>query len=151
MSRIKAWGAGLVAAMAMGISGGDTAAADPAPIVFFDIAAPELANQAQFYKDIFGWQVGPDGRLSVPAASPLPGLLRVEPSNQGPVTERVIYLGVPDINATLARITARGGAVVLPRTEVPGVVVVALFTDPAGNRMGLVEMDGDRAKAPKGR
>ena len=151
MSRIKAWGAGLVAAMAMGISGGDTAAADPAPIVFFDIAAPELANQAQFYKDIFGWQVGPDGRLSVPAASPLPGLLRVEPSNQGPVTERVIYLGVPDINATLARITARGGAVVLPRTEVPGVVVVALFTDPAGNRMGLVEMDGDRAKPPKGR
>ena len=151
MSRIKAWGAGLVAAMAMGISGGDTAAADPAPIVFFDIAAPELANQAQFYKDIFGWQVGPDGRLSVPAASPLPGLLRVEPPSQGPLTERVIYLGVPSINATLAKITARGGAVVFPRTEVPGVVVVALFTDPAGNRMGLVEMDGDAPKVPKGR
>ena len=150
MTRIKAWGAGLAAAMAMTLSGGDMAAADPAPIVFFDIAAPELANQAQFYKDIFGWQVGPDGRLSVPAASPLPGLLRVEPSNQGPLTERVIYLGVADINATLAKITARGGAVVLPRTEVPGVVVVALFTDPAGNRMGLVEMDGGKPKIPKG-
>jgi len=150
MTRIKAWGAGLAAAMAMTLSGGDMAAADPAPIVFFDIAAPELANQAQFYKDIFDWQVGPDGRVSVPAASPLPGLLRVEPSNQGPLTERVIYLGVADINATLAKITARGGAVVLPRTEVPGVVVVALFTDPAGNRMGLVEMDGGKPKIPKG-
>ena len=150
MSRIKAWGAGLAAAMAMTLSGGDMAAADPAPIVFFDIAAPELANQAQFYKDIFDWQVGPDGRVSVPAASPLPGLLRVEPSNQGPLTERVIYLGVADINATLAKITARGGAVVLPRTEVPGVVVVALFTDPAGNRMGLVEMDGGKPKIPRG-
>ena len=151
MTRIKAWGAGLAAAMAMTLSGGDMAAADPAPIVFFDIAAPELANQAQFYKDIFGWQVGPDGRISVPAASPLPGLLRVEPPSQGPLTERVIYLGVPDINATLARITARGGAVVLPRTEVPGVVVLALFTDPAGNRMGLVEMDGGKPKIPKAR
>jgi len=150
MTRIKAWGAGLAAAMAMTLSGGDMAAADPAPIVFFDIAAPELANQAQFYKDIFDWQVGPDGRVSVPAASPLPGLLRVEPSNQGPLTERVIYLGVADINATLAKITARGGAVVLPRTEVPGVVVVALFTDPAGNRMGLVEMDGGKPKIPRG-
>jgi len=151
MTRIKAWGAGLAAAMAMTLSGGDMAAADPAPIVFFDIAAPELANQAQFYKDIFDWQVGPDGRVSVPAASPLPGLLRVEPSNQGPLTERVIYLGVADINATLAKITARGGAVVLPRTEVPGVVVVALFTDPAGNRMGLVEMDGGKPKVPAAR
>jgi len=150
MTRIKAWGAGLLAILAMTLSGG-AAAADPAPIVFFDIAAPELANQAQFYKDIFGWQVGPDGRISVPAASPLPGLLRVEPPSQGPLTERVIYLGVPNINATLAKITARGGAVVFPRTEVPGVVVVALFTDPAGNRMGLVEMDGGKPKVPAAR
>jgi predicted enzyme related to lactoylglutathione lyase len=152
MTWMSSWRAGLAAAMAVGLCGGGLAArADPAPIVFFDIAAPELANQAQFYKDIFGWQVGPDGRVSVPAASPLPGLLRVEPSSQGPVTERVIYLGVADINATLARITARGGAVVFPRTEVPGVVIVALFSDPAGNRMGLVEMDGGKPKIPKGR
>jgi predicted enzyme related to lactoylglutathione lyase len=153
MTKINPWRAGLAAAMAVGVccGGGLAARADPAPIVFFDIAAPELANQAQFYKDIFGWQVGPDGRLSVPSASPLPGLLRVEPGGPGPVTERVIYLGVPDINTTLAHITARGGAVVFPRTEVPGVVVVALFTDPAGNRMGLVEMDGGKPKIPKGR
>jgi predicted enzyme related to lactoylglutathione lyase len=95
--------------------------------------------------------VGPDGRVSAPVTSPLPGLLRVEPSNQGPLLERVIYLGVADINATLARITAGGGQVVMPRMEVPGVVVVALFTDPAGNRMGLVEMDGGKPKVPAGR
>jgi len=41
--------------------------------------------------------------------------------------------------------------VVFPRTEVPGVVVVALFTDPAGNRMGLVEMDGGKPKVPAAR
>jgi len=152
MTKISRWCAGLAAAMALGLCGGGLAArAAPAPIVFFDIAAPELASQARFYKDIFDWQVGPDGRVDVPAASPLPGLLRVEPSNQGPVTERVIYLGVPDINKTLAEITARGGAVVFPRTEVPGVVVVALFADPAGNRMGLVEMDGGRPRIPKAR
>jgi uncharacterized protein len=151
MSGIKVWGAVAAMAMAAAFGGGLAARADPAPIVFFDIAAPELANQAQFYKDVFGWAVGPDGRVSAPVASPLPGLLRVEPSNQGPLTERVIYLGVPDIGATLAKITARGGTVVFPRTEVPGVVVVALFTDPAGNRMGLVEMDGGKPKVPPAR
>ena len=79
----------------------------------------------------------------------MPGLLRVEPPNQGPVAERLIYIGVPDINAALAKITANGGAVVFPRTEVPGIVVLALFRDPAGNRMGLVEMDGDKPRVPK--
>ena len=92
MTKINPWRAGLAAAMAVGVccGGGLAARADPAPIVFFDIAAPELANQAQFYRDVFGWQVGPDGRLSVPAASPLPGLLRVEPGGPGPVTERAL-------------------------------------------------------------
>jgi predicted enzyme related to lactoylglutathione lyase len=61
----------------------------------------------------------------------------------------VIYLGVPDIKATETAIKANGGVVVAPRFEVPGVVILALFTDPAGNRMGLVEMAADgKAKIP---
>jgi predicted enzyme related to lactoylglutathione lyase len=120
----------------------------PAPIVFFDIAAPEMAAQAAFYRTVFDWDVGPDGRMSVPVASPLPGTLRVEPPEPGPVTERLLYVGVPDIDAALGEIGARGGSVVFPRYVVPGVVVLALFKDPAGNRMGLVEMDGARPKVP---
>jgi hypothetical protein len=75
-------------------------------------------------------------------------VLRVEDPKENPTAERVVYLGVPDINATLAAIAAHGGKTVLPRLEVPGVAILALFTDPAGNRMGLVEMDGDKAKVP---
>jgi hypothetical protein len=124
------------------------APAAPAPIVFFDIAGTDLASQAAFYKKVFDWDADAQGRLTVPAATPLPGLLRVEPSDHGPVAERLIYIGVPDIQATLAKITANGGAIVFPRTEVPGVVILALFRDPAGNRMGLVEMAGDKPKVP---
>ncbi len=123
----------------------------PAPIVFFDIAAPELAKQAAFYRAIFGWDIGPDGRFTVPAATPLPGNLRVEPAAQGPVAERLIYIGVEDITGTLAQITAAGGSLVFPRLEVQGVAVVAAFKDPAGNRMGLVEMAGGKAKVPPAR
>ncbi|CAN5150703.1 hypothetical protein BH11PSE2_BH11PSE2_04810 [soil metagenome] len=68
-----------------------------APIVFFDIAGPDLASQSQFYSAVFEWEIGPGGSLSVAAQNPLHGLLRV---------------------------------------------------DPAGNRMGIVEMDGDTAKIP---
>ena len=126
------------------------AVAAPAPVVFFDIAAPELPKQAAFYETVFGWKIGPTGGFTVPVTAPLDGNLRVEtPADAGsPLTERVIYIGVPDITATLARIAANGGSTVFPRLEVPGVAVIALFKDPAGNRMGLVEMDGDKPKVP---
>jgi hypothetical protein len=135
----------LAAALAAAAPAASLAA--PAPIVFFDIAGTDLAAQAAFYKTVFGWEADANGRLVVPAATPLPGLLRVEPPNQGPVAERIIYIGVPDINATLAKITANGGAVIFPRTIAPG-AIIALFKDPAGNRMGLVEMDGDKPRLP---
>ena len=145
-------GLAVMTAMALVCLPRDAAAAGarmPAPIVFIDIVGPELPKQAAFYKDIFGWEVGAGGAFSVPAASPLQGVLRVEDPRDNPTAERVIYLGVPDINATLAAIGAHGGNTVLPRLEVPGVAILALFTDPAGNRMGLVEMAGDKAKVPK--
>ena len=118
------------------------------PIVFFDIVGTELPGQAAFYKAIFDWDSGPGGELSVPVVSPLMGVLRTEAERPEGVAERVLYVGVPEINVTLAAIVAHGGAVVVPRLEVEGVAVIGLFTDPAGNRMGLVELDGEHAKIP---
>jgi uncharacterized protein len=117
--------------------------ATAAPIVFFDIAAPELASQAAFYKTVFDWEADAAGALAVPVSSPLPGNLRVEPPSERPTAERVFYVGVSDITATLAVVTAHGGSIVFPRTVAPGVVILAMFNDPAGNRMGLVELGAD--------
>ena len=114
----------------------------PAPIVFFDIAGPDMAKQAAFYRTVFDWDVGPGGQFTAPVTSPLPGTLRADPA------DKIIYLGVGDVTATLARIVANGGKVVAPRFEVKGVVVLGLFTDPAGNSMGLVEMAGGKPKIP---
>ena len=114
----------------------------PAPIVFFDIAGPDMASQARFYRTVFDWDVAPDGRFSAPASSPLAAALRTDPA------DKVLYLGVEDVAATLAKIAANGGAIVAPRFEVKGVVILGLFTDPAGNRLGLVETVGGAPKVP---
>jgi predicted enzyme related to lactoylglutathione lyase len=119
----------------------------PAPLVFFDIAGPDLASQSAFYRTVFGWDVGADGHVMVPTASPVPALLRVETA-PALVAERVIYLGVEDITATLAMIGEHGGSTVFPRTVVPGVVILSLFKDPAGNRMGLVEIRHGKPVVP---
>lgn len=116
----------------------------PAPIVYFDVAGPDGAKQNAFYQQVFGWTAGPGGVLSVPVSGPtLGGTLRVDPP------AKVIYLGVPDILATQKDILANGGKVMAPRFEVKGVAVLALFADPAGNIMGLVELGADgKARVP---
>ena len=116
----------------------------PAPIVYFDIAGPSQARQLGFYEKVFGWTAGPDGRVSVPVSgSHLSGTLRTDPA------AKVIYLGVPDVSATLREVAANGGKIIAPRFEVKGVAGLALFTDPAGNAMGLVELTPDgKTKIP---
>ena len=115
----------------------------PAPIVFFDIAGPDAAKQATFYHDVFGWDIGAQGTLTVPiSGAGLSGALRQDPA------DKIIYLGVEDVNATLAQVAMHGGKIVHQRFEVKGVVVLGLFTDPAGNSMGVVEMEHGKPKIP---
>lgn len=114
----------------------------PAPVVFFDIAGPDAASLGRFYARVFDWDIATDGRFTIAAAAPLPATIRQDPA------DKMIYLGVDDVTATLAQVVAEGGSVQAPRFEVPGVVVLGLFSDPAGNRMGLVEMAGGAPKIP---
>jgi predicted enzyme related to lactoylglutathione lyase len=101
-----------------------------APIVFFDIAGPDAGTLRAFYASNFGWSI--NDHLAIDTGG-LRGTLRQDPP------EKIIYLGVPDIDAALAAIHASGGKTEMPRTVIPNVVTFALFSDPAGNRMGLVE------------
>jgi predicted enzyme related to lactoylglutathione lyase len=113
-----------------------------APIVFFDIAGPELSVQKTFYADLFGWQISETNQLSVPVAASLPGALRMDPM------EKRLYIGVDDVAKKLDEIKAHGGTIDAPRFVVPGVVILGLFKDPAGNPMGLVEMANGKPKIP---
>jgi predicted enzyme related to lactoylglutathione lyase len=55
------------------------------------------------------------------------------------MTSPVAYWHVPDIEAKLAEVTAAGGAVKDSPREVGGGRVVATFTDPDGNVLGLIQ------------
>lgn len=118
------------------------------PIVFFDIAGPRETSLAEFYRDIFGWEIGADGNFTASIASPTETPSALMATIRTDVAEKVLYLGVEDINATLSEVVERGGKIDQPRFEVPGMVVLGLFEDPAGNRMGLVEMENGVAKVP---
>jgi predicted enzyme related to lactoylglutathione lyase len=112
------------------------------PIVFVDIAGPDDKALCEFYASVFDWQADTAGKFVAPVVPPLHCAIRKDPA------EKRIYLGVADVSATLSQVEAAGGSIDVPRFEVPGVVVLGLFRDPAGNAMGLVELDGNRPRIP---
>jgi uncharacterized protein len=105
-----------------------------APIVYFEVAGPDSETLRQFYSSVFGWNADSSNQIAASSTGGLKGGIRQDPP------EKIFYLGVPDIVEALKQIEAAGGRVVVPRTVVPGVVTFALFTDPAGNRLGLAEL-----------
>lgn len=113
-----------------------------APIVFFDIAGEEPEKQRTFYRSVFGWDIGEDGGFSVEVARPLQATLRTDPA------DKFLYIGVNDVSAVLAEIETHGGTIDTPRFEVPGTAVIGLFSDPCGNKLGLVEIEDGGPKIP---
>jgi predicted enzyme related to lactoylglutathione lyase len=55
------------------------------------------------------------------------------------MTSPVAYWHVPDIEAKLAEVTAAGGTLKDPVRDVGGGRLVATFTDPDGNVLGLLQ------------
>lgn len=112
------------------------------PLVFLDFAGPDDSALHRFYSTVFQWDIDQQGKFVIDASGPIQCSLRKDPA------EKRVYIGVPDVAVHLSLIEKEGGTVDGPRFEVPGVVVLGLFRDPAGNPMGLVEMDGDKPRIP---
>src|SRR3954470_16224805 len=71
--------------------------------------------------------------------------------NGGPqgMTSPVAYWHVADIEAKLTEVTAAGAVVTEPAHDVGGGRLVATFTDPDGNVLGLVQDRRPRAPRPR--
>ena len=101
------------------------------PIVYFEIAGPDGARLRSFFKSV--WEIDGSSTIASRSTGGLRGGIREDPP------DKVLYMGVDDIDDVLAKVEANGGSVVLRRTVVPKVVTFALFRDPAGNLLGVAE------------
>jgi hypothetical protein len=111
------------------------------PVVHFELHSEQSAELRRFYSELFGWKLGlvPDGsyaRVDTDAAEK--GIGGGIAQSTDDLSGVIFYVEVPDIEAHLTRIKAAGGSVLVNRTE-SGPVTTAIFVDPDGNRVGLVE------------
>ena len=59
---------------------------------------------------------------------------------QTPDSPRVaVYVSVDDLQAYLDKVASMGGKTIMPPTEIPDMVTMALFADPDGNVIGMVK------------
>jgi predicted enzyme related to lactoylglutathione lyase len=113
------------------------------PVVHFEVRSNDPDATREFYGALFGWTF-PDGGLpgysyvDTGVEGALPGGIGGVQDGKPLVT---IYVGVPDVTATLQAAVARGGTVVQPATSVPG-VTFGLFADPQGQVVGVASQDG---------
>ena len=111
------------------------------PIVHFEIVGPDQPALTKFYEDLFGWKLQhhPEMSYSIVDTDSGEGALAggIGGAQDGNPAVR-IYVGVPDINAYLEKAEAAGGRTLMPREELP-MVTLAMFADPQGNVIGLVE------------
>ena len=114
----------------------------PNPIVHWELMGADGDAQKAFYSAIFDWKFttaeGFDG-YHMTEGDDMAVNGAVGAGNENLPNYQAIYVGCDDIDAKLAEVEANGGKIAVPRTEIPDMVTFALFNDPAGNLVGLVE------------
>ncbi|HEX3670984.1 MAG TPA: VOC family protein [Candidatus Cybelea sp.] len=126
----------------------------PNPVVHFEIMVKNPKALAGFYREAFDWQI-PD--QPVPGGSGVPEYYLVSPDGEQPPKSGInggfgvtpegygghvtFYIAVEDIDAALDKVEKLGGTRMLGPDQVPNGPVIALFSDPQGNTVGLVKAE----------
>ena len=115
-------------------------------VTHFEIYAEEPAKLADFYRDLFGWEIekapGIDYwriRTERQKDSPFNGGLTYSPVPS--LRNWVHYVSVESLDSSINLVQRLGGDVVRPKTAVPKAVWYALVADPAGNIFGIWQAD----------
>lgn len=111
---------------------------------WFEIPAHDLERATRFYESILNASLkresmGPSQMAVFPYAKPGASGAVVKGEGFSPSANgTIVYLSLDDIRPALAKVESEGGAVLLPRTELPGGIgVFAQIRDTEGNRVGL--------------
>ena len=110
----------------------------PNPVVHFEICSKDGKKLQDFYSRAFGWHVDTNNPMNYGMVDTHAGGINggVTADPEGPAVR--VYIEVDDPQAYLDKVTALGGRVVMPVTDL-GMVVMCQFADPEGNIVGIVK------------
>ena len=121
--------------------------------VWQDLMTEDAEKSRAFYEQLFGWTFESSDRLGKPyliarsGSTPVAGITQVARRRPDePIAQWISYLSVADVDSAVARLTAAGGRVLVPPTDIQA-SRAAIAVDPQGALFGLVRL-GPNAKLP---
>jgi predicted enzyme related to lactoylglutathione lyase len=117
------------------------------PVMWFEIIGPDSERLHRFYRDALAWKLTPPvkemGNYSmVEGHEPGPG----GGIGEGP-TRISVYFATTEPQRVLDRALGAGATLLMPVTEITPGTTIAMFTDPAGNTVGLMKDNPRPARA----
>ena len=113
-------------------------------IMWFESTSADIPASAKFYGDLFGWPIVTDEEMNYTMTAFEQGEtgMGFAPVNeeQGVMPGSIlVYVDVSDIDTIIARAKELGAAIFLDKMEIPTVGWMAIFGDPGGNRIGVMQ------------
>jgi predicted enzyme related to lactoylglutathione lyase len=126
--------------------------------IWYELLTKDVDAAQAYYEKVVGWSIAAfpgepgievpmDYRiLSAPDGEGVGGLMKL-PDGAPMPPAWFGYIGVDDVDATVAAIEGEGGRTYMPATDMPGVGRIAMMADPQG--VALYVMRGARDQASK--
>jgi predicted enzyme related to lactoylglutathione lyase len=113
-------------------------------ITWFESASTDVSASAKFYGDLFGWPMVTDERMNYTMTAfeggeTGMGFSPVDEAQGVAAGSILVYVDVADIDATIARAKELGASIYLDKMEIPTIGWMAIFGDPGGNRIGVMQ------------
>jgi len=115
------------------------------PVVWFEVIGKQGEAMKKFYGELFNWKIKSDNPMHygmVDHGGKGIGGGIAETDGKAPSGVR-FYVESADLEASLARAEKLGGKRLLPPTALPDGGHIAMFSDPEGHVVGLVEPMGN--------
>ena len=120
---------------------------EPGSIAWFELATTDTDSAGSFYGQVLGMEVAPDPdtpfeyTLFKIGDIAMAGMLKIE-EDWGPVPPNWgIYIGVEDVDATVAQATALGGGVVVEPRDIPDFARFAVLRDAEGAVFSVIALN----------
>jgi predicted enzyme related to lactoylglutathione lyase len=115
---------------------------EPGCMVWNELASPDVARAAAFYRDLLGWEAEPDatGYATIMVGGVPNGGIR--PLQDGEQPAWLVYFSTPSADAAVKAVREAGGAIIAGPMDVT-VGRIALVRDPQGAVLALYEGDVD--------
>jgi uncharacterized protein len=116
------------------------------PVVHFEVIGKDGEKLRSYYSELFDWKIDADNEMNygvvsreenlAPDGTGIGGGIAQGPDGyEGHV---MFYVGVPDVEAALAKAESLGGTRIMGPETIMGSMVLGHFTDPEGHLIGLV-------------